>query len=281
MENKVTWLPSPAKINLFLHVLGRYENGYHQLESLFQLLDYGDDIGFEITQDSTITLANQISGVAQQDNLIHKAAMAIKKYANSTCGCTLHIRKRLPMGGGIGGGSSNAATVLVGLNHLWQCGLKQQQLAEIALSLGADVPVFVLGCSAFAQGVGEQLTPTAIPKSYYLVATPNVHVATQDIFTHADLPRNTQAIDLDHYSFEKTHNDCQTLVTNMHPDVANLLQWLLHYAPSRMSGTGASCFAIFAAKEDAQRVLELLPSEFSGFVAQGVDRSGLHQQLGV
>lgn len=281
MAQKINWFPSPAKLNLFLHITGRYDNGYHQLQSLFQLLDTGDEIGFEINQSKHVAIAKQIKGVPEQDNLVYRAAMAIKPYASQSAGCLLHIKKKLPMGGGIGGGSSNAATVLLVLNKLWQCKLNIQKLADIGLGLGADVPIFVHGNTAFAEGVGEVLVPTSTPEKWYLVATPNVSISTKEIFTSPDLPRNTPKMDFTNYLFEETRNDCQTLVEKTHKEVASLLQWLVHYAPSRMTGTGASVFAVFDAKENANKVLHLLPDSYAGFVAKGVDRSGLHLSLGI
>ena len=281
MAEKIKWYPSPAKLNLFLHINGRYENGYHQLQSLFQLLDYGDDIGFVINTKNEINIAEQILGVPEHENLVYRAAIALKSYTAEKSGCTLHINKRLPLGGGIGGGSSNAATVLLVLNKLWNCNLNTQALADIGLTLGADVPIFVHGYTAFAEGVGDILLPTNIPQKWYLVATPNVSISTKAIFTSIDLPRNTPKIDVKTYCFEETHNDCQTLVAKTNKDVANLLQWLVHYAPSRMTGTGASVFAVFDAKEDADKVLRLLPECYTGFVAKGVNRSGLHIALGI
>lgn len=281
MAEKIEWYPSPAKLNLFLHINGRYENGYHQLQSLFQLLDYGDDIGFVINANNEVKIAEQISGVPEQENLVYRAAIALKPYTIEKSGCTLYINKRLPLGGGIGGGSSNAATVLLVLNQLWNCNLDTKALADIGLKLGADVPIFVHGNTAFAEGVGEVLLPTTTPELWYLVATPNVAVSTKAIFTSLDLPRNTPKIDVKTYRFEETHNDCQTLVEKTHKEVANLLQWLVHYAPSRMTGTGASVFAVFDAKENADKVLHLLPECYTGFVSKGVNRSGLHVALGL
>jgi 4-diphosphocytidyl-2-C-methyl-D-erythritol kinase len=281
VEAKVTWYPSPAKLNLFLHIIGRYENGYHQLQSLFQLLDVGDELGFKLNQNNQINIAEQLPGVQEQDNLVYRAAMALKPHAAKSSGCTLYIKKRLPMGGGIGGGSSNAATVLVVLNILWACKLSLSELAIIGLKLGADVPIFVHGNTAFAEGVGELLLPVLSPKKWYLVATPGISVSTKDVFTSPDLHRNTAKIDFERYCFEETHNDCQTLVTKTHKEVANLLQWLVHYAPSRMTGTGASVFAVFDAKENADKVLTLLPNCYTGFVGKGVDRSCLHLALGI
>jgi 4-diphosphocytidyl-2-C-methyl-D-erythritol kinase len=279
LETTVSWYPSPAKLNLFLHINGRYENGYHQLQSLFQLLDYGDDIGFELNVINTIALHEQIPGVAQSDNLIIKAANILKPFASENAGCTFHINKRLPMGGGIGGGSSNAATVLLVLNKLWHCNLTIDKLADLGLTLGADVPVFVHGNTAFAQGVGEVLLPIKQEAKWFLVATPDVHVSTQAIFTHPELPRNTPVMNFADYSFDDTRNDCETLVSKLHKEVANLLQWLVHYAPSRMTGTGASVFAVFSTKKDAHAALQLLPKKYKGFIAKGVNTSSVYKAL--
>ena len=286
--NQIDWWPSPAKINLFLHVCGRYKNGYHELETLFQLLDYGDEIGICVNCTGKIQINNNIEGLALQDNLIYKAAALLLPYRQrSDLGVTLHMRKNIPMGGGLGGGSSNAATVLVALNQLWQCELSTMRLLEMGLSLGADVPVFINGYSAFAAGVGEKLEKVSIPSKYYLVATPNEHIATASVFAHADLPRNTPKIDfakmgfsaLINDLFDKTQNDCEKLVCNQHPKVANLLLWLIHYAPSRMTGTGASIFAQFESLKAAQIVASELPKDISAFIAKGIDVSPLHEKL--
>jgi 4-diphosphocytidyl-2-C-methyl-D-erythritol kinase len=279
MATQLDWWPSPAKLNLFLHINGRYANGYHQLQSLFQLLDYGDELAFELTSSGKIDLLSPIPGVDNQDNLIVKAAHLLKAHTNITAGCLIHLHKLLPMGGGIGGGSSNAATTLVALNHLWNCQLSITELAALGLQLGADVPIFVQGHSAFAEGVGELLSPVHIKEQYYLVVHPHCHVSTAEIFSAADLPRNTPLMAWADYDFATTRNDCQQLVCNRHPNVANTLQWLVEYAPSRMTGTGACLFAVFDYLEQAESVLARLPSTCSGFVARGVDRSPLYDKL--
>lgn len=274
------WWPSPAKLNLFLHITGQRENGYHELQSVFQMLDFGDEIRFNVTPDSpAIELTTPIDGVANNDNLIVKAAALLQQHCSVKAGCEIALRKRLPMGGGIGGGSSNAATTLVALNALWRCGLSTEELADIGLSLGADVPVFVRGDTAFAEGVGESLTPVDIPKAWYLVVFPNCHISTAEIFGAQSLVRNTPKISIDDYSFEKTHNDCQPVVINRYPEVANLLQWLLKYAPSRMTGTGACVFAVFDSEQAATNAHRKLPEKWLGFVAQGVDKSPLFDVL--
>ena len=277
MDHTVDWWPSPAKLNLFLHINGRYPNGYHRLQSLFQLLDKGDELAFNVTQQADIDLLTPIDGVPNEENLIVKAARLLQQHADVQQGCDIQLRKILPMGGGIGGGSSNAATTLIALNHLWKCNLSLTELADIGLTLGADV--FVMGKTAFAQGVGEQLTPAHVAQKHYLVVFPQCHVSTAEVFTDPDLPRNTALISWQEYEFDQTHNDCQQLVCNRYPNVANTLRWLLEYAPSRMTGTGACLFAVFTSNQEAENVLANLPSGCSGFVATGVDVSPVHDKL--
>ena len=273
----LTWWHSPAKLNLFLHITGRLDNGYHSLQSVFQMLDFGDSLAFELADD--INMATQLDGVNDNDNLIIKAARLLRDYANVKNGCRIHLNKQLPMGGGVGGGSSNAATTLLVLNHLWQLNIDNKTLSEIGLKLGADVPVFINGKTTFAEGVGEKFTDISIPERWYLVCHPHVHVSTQSIFTADDLPRNTPKIQPNDYSFDKTHNDCQEIACQRHPEVANLLQWLLQFAPSRMTGTGACVFAVFDAEQEATNALSQLPEKWSGFVTKGVQTSPLHLQL--
>ncbi|MDC8830561.1 4-(cytidine 5'-diphospho)-2-C-methyl-D-erythritol kinase [Alteromonas gilva] len=273
------WWPSPAKLNLFLHITGRNEDGYHQLQTLFQMLDYGDQLAFTPTDTGEIVLLNAMPGVKNEDNLIYRAAQLLKAYCNVPYGCDILIDKQLPMGGGIGGGSSNAATTLVALNHYWQCGLTVQELATIALKLGADVPIFVHGKTAFAAGVGEKITPVTLDKRTYLVVFPGIHISTAEVFGKPDLPRNSPPIDWQDYTFESTRNDCEKIVCKSAPEVANLLRWLLHYAPSRMTGTGACVFASFCDPEQAKAALHALPEKWTGFVANGMHTSPLILKL--
>lgn len=279
----LNWWPSPAKLNLFLHINGRYENGYHQLQSLFQILNYGDELAFEINHTNEITLAVPIKGVADEDNLIVKAALLLKQSLPDQnfkdLGCHIHVKKRLPMGGGIGGGSSNAATTLLVLNKLWNCQLGEEELAALGLTLGADVPIFIQGKTAFAEGVGEKLQPVSLPTKHYLVLFPDCHVSTAEIFSAANLPRNSAKMNFNDYSFANTQNDCQELVCERYPNVAKALHWLLEYAPSRMTGTGACVFAIFEQRQDALNVQSLLPKGSTSFVAEGVDTSPLHNEI--
>lgn len=270
------WWPSPAKLNLFLHILGRLDSGYHQLQSLFQMLDYGDSLAFDVNETGMVAMSTPLDGVADDDNLIIRAAKLLKQHTNTHHGAMITLDKRLPMGGGIGGGSSNAATTLVALNALWNTGLNTETLAKLGLQLGADVPIFVHGHTAFAEGVGEKITPAPQEQeTWYVVANPNVHISTAAIFGAKDLPRNTPSMSWASYKFDKTRNDCQQLVEKSYPEVAKLLQWLVHYAPSRMTGTGACVFATFNDEATALKVKQLLPSQWSGFVAKGVNISPL------
>jgi len=279
MAQQLNWWPSPAKLNLFLHINGRNANGYHQLQSLFQLLDYGDKLAFEINGSGKIELMNPIPDVDNQANLIVKAALLLQKEVNCELGCNIYLKKRLPMGGGIGGGSSNAATTLVALNYLWGCKLNDTQLAQLGLQLGADVPIFVAGNTAFAEGVGEKLYPAAIPAKSYLVVFPNCHVSTAEIFSAPELPRSSPKISFDSYHFDQTHNDCQELVCKRYPHVANTLRWLVEYAPSRMTGTGACLFAVLDTQKQALALQAKLPKGSVSFVANSVSRSTLHMAL--
>lgn len=274
-----TAFPSPAKLNLFLHIVGRMDNGYHQLETVFQFLDYHDTIAFKVTKNSTITLLTPIPGVDNNDNLIIKAASLLQKYTNSQQGAEIKLDKKLPMGGGLGGGSSNAATVLLALNLLWKTNLSIEQLAELGLTLGADVPIFIHGFAAFAQGIGEQLTP-ASPKTYwYLVSKPNCSISTQSVFTAKDLTRDTPSIRYSDENIENYHNDCQSWVIKHYPEVAKLLAWLIEYAPSQMTGTGACIFSRFSSKKEACYVQSLLPTGIESFVAEGLNQSPLHAAI--
>ncbi|MEZ8020502.1 4-(cytidine 5'-diphospho)-2-C-methyl-D-erythritol kinase [Vibrio splendidus] len=275
-----THWPSPAKLNLFLYITGRRDNGYHELQTLFQFVEFGDELTVTANQEtSAITITPEIPGVALEDNLIWKAATALQQYTSTTFGADIQLKKVLPMGGGIGGGSSNAATVLVALNHLWQLNLSDDQLAEIGLKLGADVPVFVRGHAAFAEGVGEQLQPANPDEKWYLVVKPQVSIATVDIFTHSKLTRNTPKRALSTLLEQEYVNDCEKIVRMLYPEVDKQLSWLLQYAPSRLTGTGSCVFAEFSSKKEAESVLEQLPDTVSAFVARGRNISPLKETL--
>jgi 4-diphosphocytidyl-2-C-methyl-D-erythritol kinase len=278
--NKPISFPSPAKINLFLHIVGRRDDGYHNLETLFQFINHSDTITLTVTETPAIELLTPIEGVKNEDNLIIKAARLLKRKSNSILGVKISINKILPMGGGLGGGSSNAATILVALNTLWQCQLTLSELATLGLSLGADVPIFIHGFSAFAQGIGDELTPINPQEAWYLITKPECSISTQQVFSASDLPRNTQklsanALKNNDFISGSFHNDCQTLVIKRYPEVAKLLAWLVEYAPSRMTGTGACVFTRFFSQDEALALQANLPKGISSFVAQGLNESPL------
>ena len=281
----MTHWPSPAKLNLFLYITGQRTDGYHSLQTLFQFLDYGDTIDIALRGDGEIRLLTPVEGVAHEDNLIVRAARLLMKAASESnrlpkgSGADISIEKRLPMGGGLGGGSSNAATVLVALNHLWQCGLSVDELAGLGLTLGADVPVFVRGHAAFAEGVGEILTPVEPEEKWYLVAHPGVSIPTPVIFKDPDLPRNTPKRSIKTLLKCEFSNDCEVIARKRFREVDAALSWLLEYAPSRLTGTGACVFAEFDTESRARQVLEQAPEWLKGFVAKGVNLSPLHRAL--
>jgi 4-diphosphocytidyl-2-C-methyl-D-erythritol kinase len=272
-------LPSPAKLNLFLHINGRRPDGYHHLQTLFQLLDYGDELTFSLRSDGLITLSPPIAGVAHQDNLIVRAAVLLQKAAQCRLGADITLHKRLPMGGGLGGGSSNAATTLLALNDIWQTGLDIGELAELGLRLGADVPVFVFGHSAWAEGIGETLTSVDLPANWYLVIAPNVQVSTAEIFSQKNLTRDTPVITVAAFLEGGGTNDCQDLVLQLYPQVKEAVDWLSFYSHAQLTGTGSCLFASFKDEAAANEVLALKPKHLNGFVARGVNKSPLHAAL--
>ncbi|WP_267369423.1 MULTISPECIES: 4-(cytidine 5'-diphospho)-2-C-methyl-D-erythritol kinase [unclassified Pantoea] len=281
----ITHWPAPAKLNLFLYITGRRPDGYHNLQTLFQFLDYGDELQIHADQSGRIQLLTPLAGVADEDNLIVRAANLLKQTAlqsnrlSASAGAQIAIEKRLPMGGGIGGGSSDAATVLVALNHLWQTGFSTEELAAMGVTLGADVPVFVHGFAAFAQGVGEELQPADPAEKWYLVAHPGVHISTPVVFGDPELTRDTPARSLSTLLASPFANDCEAVVRKRFREVDELVSWLLEYAPSRLTGTGACVFAEFDTESAARQVLELAPNGVRGFVARGVNVSPLQRTL--
>ncbi len=283
MSHSLTLL-SPAKLNLFLHINGRRPDGYHELQTLFQLLDFGDTLHFEKNQSGTVRLKTPLPGVPEGDNLIVRAAKLLLPHRKSaTDGTEIAIDKQLPMGGGIGGGSSNAATTLLALNKLWNCQLSVKKLAELGRNLGADVPVFVHGHSAFAEGVGEILQAVELPEYWYLVLTPDCHVSTAEIFSNELLTRDTPKIKiapaLEGQGFSKTHNDCEALVKTLYPPIGEAINWLNQFGTGRLTGTGACCFCRFESEAEARQVLNEARSTFKGFIAKGVNLSPAHQRL--
>lgn len=271
--------PAPAKINLFLHITGRRDDGYHLLQTAFQFLDYGDELMFEVRDDGQVNRLVEVPGVPAGQDLIVRAARCLQQQSGTSLGVDIRINKHLPMGGGLGGGSSDAATTLVALNHLWQLGFSQQRLADIGLGLGADVPVFVHGRAAWAEGVGEHLTPLELPQSWFLVVIPPCHVPTAEIFSDSQLTRDSQSIKIPAFLAGQGENVCEPVVRKRFPDVDKALNWLANFSPARMSGTGACVFAPFNSEAEAQRVMAQMPGEWQGFVAKGLNRSPLLARL--
>ena len=276
---QILTLPAPAKLNLMLHITGRRADGYHELQTLFQFLDYGDELVLRPREDGQIRLLTELPGVDHDSNLIVRAARLLQRESGCALGADIQLTKRLPMGGGIGGGSSDAATTLVGLDHLWNTRLGEDRLAELGLNLGADVPVFVRGRAAFAEGVGERLQPVDLPESWFLVIAPQVSVSTAEIFADPELTRNTPAITVRSLLAGGGHNDCQPVVEKRYPEVRNALSLLNNFVPARMTGTGACVFGSFPNKGEADKVCRQLPADLPAFVAQGRNISMLHRRL--
>ncbi|MDR0277045.1 MAG: 4-(cytidine 5'-diphospho)-2-C-methyl-D-erythritol kinase [Paucimonas sp.] len=272
-------LPAPAKLNLMLHILGRRADGYHELQTLFQFLDHGDELGFAPREDGEIRLVTEIPGVPHDSNLIVRAARKLQQLTGTSQGADIWLHKVLPMGGGIGGGSSDAATTLLGLDHLWNTGCSEDQLAELGLSLGADVPVFVRGHAAFAEGVGEKLTPVDPHEPWYVVLVPQVAVSTAEIFSHPLLTRNSKPIKVRPVPEGNSRNDCQAVVEQSYPEVRNALNLLGKFTEARLTGTGSCVFGAFPDKAEADKVLALLAETQTGFVAKGSNVSMLHRKL--
>lgn len=275
MNSLVSWgwesvYPAPAKLNLFLHVVGRRADGYHLLQTLFRFVDHGDRLHFSPRHDGELRLSKPLPGVLPEDDLTLRAARLLQAQTGCRQGVEICVEKRLPMGGGLGGGSSDAATVLLALNHLWQLGLSRQRLQEIGLSLGADVPVFLFGRNAFAEGVGESLQPVVLAPSWYVVLEPPVQVPTAAIFGAPELRRDSPAIRAEVWRPGVGGNDLEPVAVSRFPVVGEYIDWLAQFGEARMSGSGACVFAEFDCQEAALAVIARLPSDMRGWVAAGL-----------
>jgi 4-diphosphocytidyl-2-C-methyl-D-erythritol kinase len=267
--------PAPAKLNLMLHVTGRRADGYHELQTVFQFLTASDWLYFDVHEQPGVQLAGQPAGVPANEDLCVRAAALLLEATKYRAGVTIYNEKRLPVGGGLGGGSSDAATTLLVLNRLWALGLQPDELARLGLVLGADVPVFIQGQAAWAEGVGEILTPVTPPESWYLVLVPPVSVSTAAIFSDPGLTRDTPRTRIPDLLSAVGQNDCEAVVRHRYPDVGTALDWLSAFSPARMTGTGGCVFAAFETEVDAQAVAVQVPANWSGFVARGINRSPL------
>jgi 4-diphosphocytidyl-2-C-methyl-D-erythritol kinase len=270
--------PAPAKLNLFLHVVGRRPDGYHLLQTAFRFVDFADRLRYQVRSDGLIARINRLPDIPEAEDLCVRAARALAQASGSTLGADIEIDKRIPLGGGLGGGSSDAATTLLVLNKLWETGLSRAALQRIALTLGADVPVFIFGQSSFAEGVGEILQPIVLPAAWYVILTPPVGVSTAEIFAAAELTRNTKPIKLAAFSAGiGLLNDLQPVVEKRYSEVARYLDWLRQFGDARMTGSGACVFCAFTSEQAAQEVIQALPSGMTGFIAAGLDRHPLRE----
>jgi 4-diphosphocytidyl-2-C-methyl-D-erythritol kinase len=274
--------PAPAKLNLFLHVTGRRADGYHLLQTLFRFIDLSDTLYFTLRDDGEVRRVNALEGVPAEQDLCVRAARLLQQESNCTLGVDIQLEKRIPMGGGLGGGSSDAATTLLALNKLWHLGLSRERLMKLGLSLGADVPVFIFGENAFAEGVGEQLQAFPLPAAWYVVLFPPVHVPTAQIFSHPELTRDSNSITIRALPIGQSlstvawlGNDLQAIACKLYPEVAKYLAILGKYAPAMMTGSGACVFAEFASEAEALKVLQQLPQGIKGVVAQGLQQHPL------
>ena len=270
----MTWYPAPGKLNLFLHVLGLRADGYHELQTVFRLIDRCDRVGIALRSDAKV----RFEGLFGEDNLCVRAARLLQRETHCGQGVDLRLEKHLPVGGGLGGGSSDAATVLLVLNRLWQLNLSGARLREIGLQLGADVPFFLFGCNALGEGLGERLRRLELPSAWYLVLTPQVSVSTKEMFDSA-LTADTKRLKIPPFFSGQGRNDLEPVVTARHPEIAAQLAWLKSRCPgARMTGSGACVFAEFETKAPADAVQSQLPAGMSGFVAQGLERHPLHDR---
>jgi 4-diphosphocytidyl-2-C-methyl-D-erythritol kinase len=278
MEISRHW-PAPAKLNLMLRIVGRRPDGYHELQTVFQFLGISDLLSFRVTSDGSVCLSTPISGVPDSDNLVVKAAKLLQEFSGTKLGVEIQLRKILPMGGGIGGGSSNAATTLVALDQLWATGLGRPALAKLGLKLGADIPIFIHAHSAWAEGIGEKTSDIDLPEPWYLVITPACHVSTAEVFSDPELTRNSPRIKIRDFLQGEGSNDCLPVVRNRYPRVAEALDWLAGEAEAKLTGTGACVYAAFDDEQSAREAQSRMPGSMRGFVAQGCNRSPLLERL--
>jgi 4-diphosphocytidyl-2-C-methyl-D-erythritol kinase len=274
-----THWPAPAKLNLFLHVTGRRADGYHELQTLFQLVDLCDSIAIAVREDGAIERLAGAPGVTVEADLAMRAARLLKKATGAHLGATLRVHKRIPLGGGLGGGSSDAATVLLALNELWGTGVSVPELAGLGFPLGADVPVFVQGSSAFGEGLGERLTPVTLPARWYTIIHPGVGVSTQEVFQSPELTRNSPVSTIRALLDSGGRNDCEGVVRARAPEVAEALDWLAQFAPAHLTGTGSCVFAACESAPLAERLAARVPDRWMSFVARGLNISPVHERL--
>ena len=266
-------LQSPAKLNLMLHITSQRADGYHNLQTAFQFISLYDELSFQVTKDGLISRNGDNQGIPQQDDLIIRAARLLQNHTQTKLGAKITIRKKIPMGGGLGGGSSNAATTLLALNYLWKTGQNQRQLQQLGLKLGADVPIFIYGQSAWAEGVGDQLSPLKLPENWFFVLHPQVFVSTKQIFSSKHLTRDSHPIKIRAFLEGDGRNVCEPVACELYPEIQTAIDWLGKFSPARMTGTGACIFAAFDSFEKANAVQSLLPENWTGYVVKGMNQN--------
>jgi 4-diphosphocytidyl-2-C-methyl-D-erythritol kinase len=278
LHETIRW-PAPAKLNLFLYITGQRSDGYHELQTLFQFIDRCDYLTICTNNGNDIKIIPDLQDVPLESNLIYKAAMLLKRHTDCQLGATIELEKNLPMGGGLGGGSSDAATTLVALNYQWDLKLSDKELAELGVTLGADIPIFIHGKTAIAEGVGEKLTSVTLTQPHYLVAVPNCHVSTPAVFKNPLLKRDTKKRSHEQLMSDNWTNDCQDCVKKNYPEVAKTIDWLLEYAPTQMTGTGACVFSTFDHANEAESLAQKTPEWLNCFTTEGLNISPLRELL--
>lgn len=280
MASSPGW-PAPAKVNLFLHILGRRSDGYHELQTVFQFAGLCDTLSFEVREDGEVRRTTDLPGVAPEADLVVRAARLLQSHIGTRLGADIGVTKRIPTGAGLGGSSSDAATTLVALDHLWGTGVPGLELQSIGRRLGADVPIFLHGQAAWAEGIGERFSPIALEEPWYLLIRPDIEVSTAAVFNDPDLTRNTSPITIARFLAGDGHNDCEAVVRVRYPEVGAALDWLGERAHARLTGTGSCVFGAFPSEAEARAVLTELPRRWDGFVAEGRNRSPLLDRVAV
>jgi 4-diphosphocytidyl-2-C-methyl-D-erythritol kinase len=280
-------LPSPAKINLFLHITGRRADGYHDLQTVFQILEFADSLSFELIPNSSdIFVECPGLELIESENLVYRAAKLLQNNSRKRQGVRIYVEKQIPTGAGLGGGSSNAATALCGLNYLWRRGLSVEELGRIGSELGADVPIFIKGETAWGEGIGEELTPIKLAPQRYLILNPGCHVATAEIFSHPDLTRDSSKSKIARFleqgpTFDFGRNDCESVVCTLYPEVSEAILWLSKWGAVRMTGTGSCIFMSIPTLESGREILSQVPKKWSAFITKGTQTSALTEELGL
>lgn len=280
MASSPGW-PAPAKVNLFLHILGRRPDGYHELQTVFQFAGLCDTLSFELREDGEVRRTTDLPGVAPEADLVVRGARLLQSHTGTRLGADIGVTKRIPTGAGLGGSSSDAATTLVALDHLWGTGVLSLELQSIGRRLGADVPIFLHGQAAWAEGIGERFSPISLEEPWYLLIRPDIEVSTAAVFNDPDLTRNTSPITIARFLAGDGHNDCEAVVRVRYPEVGAALDWLGERAHARLTGTGSCVFGAFPSEAEARAVLTELPRRWGGFVAEGRNRSPLLDRLAV